>query len=96
MTIRPPSYLDFNPLMKPALAGLPADREAALAEPRYLFAPHETEGHPQYGGQEMDYGETVITLPYVRSKWSRFFDLLDVAVMTGDMYQVVLTLRKAG
>ncbi len=94
-TVRPPAYLDFNPLMKPALDSLSKDRRAALAEPRYLFAPHETEGHPQFGGEQMDYGETVITLPYVRENWSRWFDLLDVAVMTGDMYQVVLTLRKA-
>ena len=93
-TIRPPSYLDFNPLMKPVLETLPPDRRSALAEPRYLFAPHETEGHPQFAGDQMDYGETVITLPYVRSEWSRWFDLLDVALMTGDMYQVVLTLRR--
>lgn len=95
-TIRPPSYLDFNPLMRPAADRLPEDRGAALSEPRYVFAPHETEGHPQFGGGQMDYGETVISLPYVRSNWKRWFDLLDVAVMTGDMYQVVLTLRKAG
>ena len=43
----------------------------------------------------MSYGETVITLPYVREKWSSMFDLLDVSVLTGDMYQVALTLRKA-
>jgi SAM-dependent methyltransferase len=93
-TIRPPSYLDLNPLMKPALEGLPSDRRPALAEPLYLFAPHETEGHPQFDGEQMDYGEAVITLPYVRNEWAQWFDLLDVAVMTGDMYQVVLTLRK--
>ncbi|MFA9401001.1 MAG: class I SAM-dependent methyltransferase, partial [Acidobacteriota bacterium] len=39
-TVRPTSYLDFNPLMKPALENLPPDRRSALAEPRYLFAPH--------------------------------------------------------
>ncbi len=93
-TIRPPSYLDFNPLMKPAVEALARTVTGALAEPRYLFAPHETEGHPQFGGEQMDYGETVITLPYVRDNWTRWFDLLDVSVMTGDMYQVVLTLRK--
>ena len=95
-TIRPPSYLDFSPLMKPALDELEPDRRAALDEASYLFVPHESEGHPQFGGGQMDYGETVITLPYVRNTWSRWFELLDVAVMTGDMYQVVLTLRKAG
>jgi SAM-dependent methyltransferase len=93
-TIRPPSYLDLNPLMKPVVDELPPDRDATLATARYLFAPHESEGHPQFGGQQMDYGETVITLPYVRENWTRWFDLLDVAVMTGDMYQVVLTLRR--
>jgi len=93
-TIRPPSYLDFNPLMKPVLDELPADRKAALAGSKYLFAPHESEGHPQFGGEQMDYGETVITLPYVRKNWTRWFDLLDVAVMTGDMYQVVLTMSR--
>ena len=42
----------------------------------------------------MSYGETVITLPYVRENWSPMFDLLDVSVLTGDMYQVALTLRR--
>jgi SAM-dependent methyltransferase len=93
-TVRPPSYLDFNPLMKPAADALPPDRSRAVLEPRYMFVPHESEGHPQYGGEQMDYGETVITLPYVEQTWSRWFDLVDVSVMAGDIYQVVLTLTR--
>jgi hypothetical protein len=42
----------------------------------------------------MDYGETVISLPYVRERWSSLFDLIDVALLTEDMHQVVLTLRR--
>jgi len=94
VTVRPPAYLDLNPLMAKAVEALGPDRDRALEEPRYIFAPHETDGHPQFGGDEMSYGETVITLPYVKDKWAPMFDLLDVSVLTGDMYQVVLTLRK--
>ena len=95
VTVRPPAYLDFNPLMAPANQALGPDRDRALEEPHYIFVSHETEGHPQFDGQEMSYGETVITLPYVRENWSPMFELLDVSVMTGDMYQVALTLRKS-
>jgi hypothetical protein len=42
----------------------------------------------------MDYGETVISLPYVRERWSEQFELLDVALLTEDMHQVVVTLRR--
>lgn len=96
VTVRPPSYLDFNPLMRPAVERLGQDREAVLSEPSYIFQPHETIGHPQYDekGGEMEYGETVITLPYVRDKWGEMFELLDTSVMLGDMYQVALTLRR--
>ena len=52
------------------------------------------EGHPQFGGEEMHYGEAVITLPYVKQNWTELFDLLDVSILSGDMYQVALTLRK--
>jgi hypothetical protein len=37
---------------------------------------------------------TVITLPYVRERWSGMFELLDVDVLLGDLYQVMLTLRR--
>jgi SAM-dependent methyltransferase len=96
VTVRPPAYLDFNPLMAPAAEALGPDRDRALQQPRCIFVPHQTEGHPQFEGGRMSYGETVITLPYVREKWAPMFELLDVSVLTGDMYQVALTLRKAG
>jgi len=97
VTIRPPAYIDFNPLMQPAVDRLGPSRLEELRKSNYVFVPHDTDGHPQYddaADDPMSYGETVITLPYVREKWSSMFDLLDVSVLTGDMYQVALTLRK--
>ena len=70
-------------------------RMRALREPRHLFAPHvAAERHPQYAGGEMDYGETVITLPYVRERWAALFELLHVDLLLGDLHQVMLTLRR--
>jgi SAM-dependent methyltransferase len=94
VTVRPPAYIDFNHLMQPAVDRLGPDRLEVLRDPHYVFVPHETEGHPQFGGDEMHYGEAVVTLPYVRENWSSMFDLLDVSILSGDMYQVALTLRK--
>ena len=97
VTIRPPAYIDLNPLMQPAVDRLGPDRLKVLRDPQYVFVPHETDGHPQYddaADDPMSYGEAVITLPYVREQWGSMFDLLDVSVLTGDMYQVALTLRK--
>ncbi|MBK5232544.1 MAG: class I SAM-dependent methyltransferase [Thermoleophilia bacterium] len=94
VTIRPPAYINVNPLMQPAVDRLGPDRLKVLRDPQYVFVPHETEGHPQFGGEEMHYGEAVVTLPYVREKWSSMFDLLDVSILSGDMYQVALTLRR--
>lgn len=97
VTIRPPSYIDLNPLMKPALDRLGPDPRDALEGPRYVFVPHASEGHPQYddaADDPMSYGETVITMPYVRENWTDGFELVDVSVLTGDMYQQTVTLRR--
>ena len=95
VTVRPPSYLRLSPLMRPALESLGPDPDARLREPRHLFVAHPAESsHPQYEGGEMTYGEAVITLPYVRERWSGMFELLDVDVLLGDLYQVMLTLRR--
>jgi SAM-dependent methyltransferase len=97
VTIRPPAYIDFNPLMQPAVDRLGPDRLAELRKANYVFVPHDTDGHPQYDDAKddpMSYGETVITLPYVRENWEPMFELVDVSVLTGDMYQVAVTLRK--
>jgi hypothetical protein len=95
VTIRPPEYLRFCAAMHPLLESLGADPVARLREPRYLFVPHPAEpGHPQYDGGEMTYGETVVTLPYVRERWSPGFELLHADVLVGDLHQVVLTLRR--
>jgi SAM-dependent methyltransferase len=61
----------------------------------YAFVPHAAEpSHPQYGGGEMTYGETVVTLPYVRERWSDRFALLEVDILLDDLFQVMLTLRR--
>ena len=76
-------------------ARLPRARRARAQEPRYLFAAHDAyPGHPQYTRGEMAYGETVVTLAYVRERWAEMFELLDVDVLIGDLFQVALTLRR--
>ena len=94
-TIRPPEYLRQCPALHPALEALGPDPAARLREPRLLFAPHDPEErHPQYDGGDMHYGETVITLPYVRERWTSQFELVDVDLLVGDLHQVVITLRR--
>jgi SAM-dependent methyltransferase len=95
VTVRPPEYLRFSPLMRPALEALGPDPETRLREPRYIFVPHPAEpSHLQYDGGEMTYGETVVTLPYVRERWTPLFDELAVDLLVADPYQLVLTLRR--
>jgi SAM-dependent methyltransferase len=95
LTVRPPEYLWFCEPLHPTLESLGHDYLARLDEPRYLFVAHEAyPGHPQYEGGEMRYGETVITLPYVRERWTPMFELLGADVLIGDLYQVMLTLRR--
>jgi SAM-dependent methyltransferase len=94
-TVRPPSYLWRNPLIRDGLRSLGADPLAALAQPRYVFVPHPTDpDHPQLVGDEVDYGETVISIPYIRERWDDRFELLDLSLLTTDMFQVVATLRR--
>jgi SAM-dependent methyltransferase len=88
VTIRPPAYLDESPLM--------AEVRGRAGEP-YVFAPHMADpSHPQYTGPEMHYGETVVSLPYVRERWASRFELLHVDLVLQDLHQVVLTLRRRG
>jgi SAM-dependent methyltransferase len=94
-TIRPPAYLAKSPWLADELESLGRDPLAAMAEPRFVFAPHPVEeDHPQYQGEDMTYGEAVISLSYVRERWAPRFELLDVGLLSGDMHQVVLTLRR--
>jgi SAM-dependent methyltransferase len=96
VTVRPPAYLRFSPLLEPALDALGPDPDTRLVEPRYLFVPHPAEdSHLQYEGGEMTYGETVITLAYVRERWAPLFDLLEVDLLVDDPYQLMLTLRRS-
>jgi SAM-dependent methyltransferase len=96
VTIRPPAYLSQSEAMLPLLDSLAPDRRAALAAPRYLFVPHAVdETHPQARRDgEIEYGETVITMAYVRERWSSLFELLESDVQLEDLHQVILTLRR--
>jgi SAM-dependent methyltransferase len=94
VTIRPPAYLRHTPMMAAALESLGPDPAAAVKSPRYLFLPHLTPGHAQYAGGEMTYGEAVITMPYVRERWTPHFEVLDVSLLASDIHQVMLTLRR--
>jgi SAM-dependent methyltransferase len=97
LTVRPPEYLWSCSLMAPALEALRPGVIDRMSDPLYLFVPHEADvGHPQYGGGEMTYGETVITRSYIRERWSTLFDLVAVDLLIGDLQQVVLTLRRRG
>jgi SAM-dependent methyltransferase len=97
VTVRSPAYLGHSDAMRSLLDSLDSDPLAALAEPRYLFVPHAAEPqHPQYHGGEMTYGETVISLPYIEQRWAPLFELVDVSLLTEDMHQVMLTLRRSG
>jgi hypothetical protein len=77
------------------LASLGPRPEEQLQRSQYLFAAHG--GQPlgaEAPGGEVTYGETVITLPYVRERWRERFELLNVDLLLGDPYQVLLTLRR--
>jgi trans-aconitate methyltransferase len=96
VTIRPPAYLSHSEAMRPLLDALGPNAQSALSAPRYLFVPHPVDGtHPQAEhGVQIEYGETVITMAYVRQRWSPLFELLETHVQLEDLHQVMLTLRR--
>lgn len=95
LTVRPPAYLTFCDAMHPIRDSLGPDHLTRMAEPHYLFVPHPADpSHPQFDGTEMTYGESVITIPFVKEKWSDLFELVEVGMSNSDLYQVVLTLRR--
>ena len=95
LTIRPPDYLGLDANMHRVRDELGADPIEAMSEPLFAFAPHEAEeSHPQYQGGEMTYGDAVVSLAYVRERWTERFELLDVKATLEDMFQVAVTLRK--
>ena len=78
VTVRPPGHLGEPP-------GTP-----------FHFVPHPKDpNHFQWDGSEvMDYGDTVITLDYVRAHWAPRFELLSATPLVGDLGQIALTLRR--
>jgi SAM-dependent methyltransferase len=96
LTIRPPEYLRTCELLHPVLASLGDEPATRLDQPLYLFAGHDPLPHmfDDTEDSELTYGETVVTLTYVRERWSDLFELLDVHLLIGDPNQIVLALRR--
>lgn len=96
-TIRPPEYLRVAPSLRPALESLGPNPAARLREPQYLYAPHETLPLHTPGddpGGEVSYGETVVSIAYVRERWSELFELVAADLSLSDPHQVALLLRR--
>jgi len=86
-TVRAPAYAEQSEPLR-------AQLEAGAGD-GYAFAPHVLgPGDSEPAGTEATYGETIITLPYVRRHWDELFELLEVSLLVGDLQQVVLTLRR--
>jgi SAM-dependent methyltransferase len=68
------------------LALMAPGRDDDLRGAAYVFEPHPGDLH---------YGEAIVTLDYVRERWSRCFELLQADLLIGDLHQVVLTLRRS-
>jgi SAM-dependent methyltransferase len=96
VTIRPPAYLELDPPMGPARRELSDDyANRELREPRYIYLPHLVEeGHPLHDEGATTYGDTVISLPYIEENWTDLFEIAEIGVLTGDMYQVPVAIRK--
>jgi SAM-dependent methyltransferase len=95
LTIRPPEYLTHCEMMRPLADSLGKGIHEASADPCYLFVPHGNDAfHTKGEGDEITYGETVITMAYIRERWSSWFELVETKVQLDDPYQVVLTLRR--
>ena len=96
MTLRPPAYLHESDLMRPVLMPWARTGQTWLASPRYLFVPLPAvpENPQTHGDGQIDYGETVLTMPYLRERWSSRFDLLEVNVPLDYPYQVMVAMRR--
>jgi SAM-dependent methyltransferase len=74
VTVRPPAYARLSPLL--------SDVSVSAGESHYVFVAHPAEeSHPQYEGGEMTYGEAIVTLPYVRERWTPLFDVVAVDLL---------------
>jgi SAM-dependent methyltransferase len=96
VTIRPPAFLDICDPLRSQLGASAPDQPSDPSGSSYLFAPHPaTPFAPEFGGADaMSYGDTLITMTYIRERWARLFDLLEVNVLIEDPYQVMLTLSR--
>lgn len=95
LTIRPPDYLWVCQRLHPLLEALGPRPATRLSESLYLFAPHPSQPFGAHAAaNEVTYGETVITPAYIREHWTELFELLEIDLLLGDPYQVVVALRR--
>jgi SAM-dependent methyltransferase len=96
VTVRPSSYLYESELMRPLAEQLGPDAQTWMSTSRYLFVPLPAgpESPQTRAGGKIDYGETVLTRPYMHQHWCELFDVLDTIVPLEDPYQVMITLRR--
>jgi SAM-dependent methyltransferase len=96
VTIRPPSYLSLCERMRPVLEEISPHGDLLPTGARYLFVPHPSNPwqSPPASGGEVVYGETVVTLDYVRERWGSLFELLETGFLLTDPYQVMLTMKR--
>jgi SAM-dependent methyltransferase len=97
LTVRPAAYAQIcEPLRRAAEQEAVATKTDPFKRASYLFAPHQ--GQPGasavWGEHDVDYGETIITIGYIRERWAEYFELVSVEVLLCDPYQVALTLRR--
>lgn len=86
-TVRPRAYArECEALRGPERAG--------RGTGELIFVPHAADpNHFQYRA-EMDYGETIIPIEYVRKAWGSRLELLATDLLLADPYQLMLTFRK--
>jgi SAM-dependent methyltransferase len=94
LTIRPAAYLSLSESTLPLFEALESSHRTKSDEPSYIFVPHPPDPHHPVDDSGMHYGESVISLPYIRERWTPQFDLMEISLLAGDIYQVVVTLRR--
>jgi SAM-dependent methyltransferase len=97
LTVRPPAYAEIcEPLRRVVGQAAVATKTDPFTRASYLFAPHRDQpgASALWGEHDVDYGETIITIGYIRERWADYFELVSAELLLCDPYQVVLTLRR--
>jgi SAM-dependent methyltransferase len=102
-TVEPPRFLDFCASIDPVNPGSIWFAKLATVIRRFPGARAELEQRgftflPTRSGEqdwrEADYGDSIQSLEYVRTRWSEYFDVMDYLDDPGRFWQAVVTCRK--